>query len=52
VEFGSEIIFAFEYDAASNGFRPADLSDKPPRNSHYDWYREWGQVSMMAQKRD
>ena len=26
---GTEIIFAFEYDAVSNTFRPADLSDKP-----------------------
>ena len=29
--FGTEIIFAFEYDAVSNTFRPADLSDKPPQ---------------------
>ena len=29
--FGTQVIFAFEYDAASNTFRPADLSDKPPQ---------------------
>ena len=30
--FGTEIIFAFEYDAVSNTFRPADLSEKRHRD--------------------
>ena len=33
--FGTQIIFAFEYDAVMNTFRPADLSDKPPAQGHH-----------------
>ena len=47
--FGTEIIFAFGYDAVSNTFRPADLSDKPPQGHD----AKCGYVCQtMAQKRD
>lgn len=47
--FGTEIIFAFEYDAVSNTFRPADLSDEPPQGHD----AKCGYVCQtMAQKRD
>jgi hypothetical protein len=49
VGFGTEIIFAFEYDAASNAFRPADLSDKPPQG--HDTKCGYA-CRMMAPKRD
>ena len=47
--FGTEIILAFEYDAVSNTFRPADLSDK--RHRGHD--AKCGYMCQtMAQKQD
>jgi hypothetical protein len=49
VALGTEIIFAFEYDAASNAFRPADLSDKLQQGHDTKCGYACG---MMAQKRE